>query len=227
MRYIDPDGNFKTKFGAWLNKLFQGGDEILQDKETNEYFVSQEKEYKGDGAGVTVKRRFGWEKRGSKNSERSEVADHRSNIQNDGINFTTSGPVVSPTTTTSRNPVRSINIDNLMPALSKAGAGPYRSSTLDIAKSMSSAVGFVGESFSGNKGTSDWKIKETTTGGDKTNSFGKSHSYDVPDSAKYMSISSNDTVYFKNSIENNVKRQGEVPVTKEEYEKLPKSWSSN
>jgi RHS repeat-associated protein len=60
--FLDPDGNFKTKFGAWLWKVFNGGDEILQDK-GGEYFVSQQVEYEGEGAGIAVKRTFDWQGR--------------------------------------------------------------------------------------------------------------------------------------------------------------------
>ena len=42
----------------------------------------------------------------------------KDDTQEDGINLTTSGPVGSPVTTTSRNPVRSENIDGLVPAIS-------------------------------------------------------------------------------------------------------------
>jgi RHS repeat-associated protein len=55
--FLDPDGNFRTKFGAWLWKTFNGGGDILQDK-GGEYFVSQQVEYTGEGAGIAVKRTF-------------------------------------------------------------------------------------------------------------------------------------------------------------------------
>ena len=64
---IDPDGNFKTKFGAWLWKTFNGGGETLQDNKTKEYFVSQRVENKGD-ADITIKRVF----HGQRSYSRSE-----------------------------------------------------------------------------------------------------------------------------------------------------------
>lgn len=56
--YIDPDGNFRTRFGAWLYKVFHGG-EIRQDK-GGEWFVGRKVEYTGEGAGVAYERRFDW-----------------------------------------------------------------------------------------------------------------------------------------------------------------------
>ncbi len=60
--YIDPNGIFRTKFGGWLYKLFNGGEEILRDK-GGEYFVSQKVDYEGDDPGITVKRSFDWKGR--------------------------------------------------------------------------------------------------------------------------------------------------------------------
>ena len=65
---IDPDGRFDTKFGAWLYKLFNGGDAILKDAATSQYFVSQKiKDSKVADAEVT--RVFDW---GSNNSSGME-----------------------------------------------------------------------------------------------------------------------------------------------------------
>ncbi|WP_321308614.1 DUF6443 domain-containing protein [Marinifilum fragile] len=59
INFIDPDGNFKSKFGAWLWKVFNGGGEIHKDK-GGEYFVSQRVEDTSDDGevNVTVKRVF-------------------------------------------------------------------------------------------------------------------------------------------------------------------------
>lgn len=57
--YVDPTGEFSTKFGAWLYKVFNGGGDILQDK-GGEYFVSQQVEYTGEGVGAAVSRKFDW-----------------------------------------------------------------------------------------------------------------------------------------------------------------------
>jgi hypothetical protein len=59
--YIDPDGNFRTKFGAWLYSVFHGG-EIRQDK-GGEWFVGKRVKYTGDGAGIAYERRFDWQGR--------------------------------------------------------------------------------------------------------------------------------------------------------------------
>lgn len=57
INFVDPTGTFSTRFGAWLHKLFNGGDQILKDK-GGEYFVSQQIEHIGNEAGITVKRIF-------------------------------------------------------------------------------------------------------------------------------------------------------------------------
>ena len=44
--FLDPNGMFKTKFGAWLHKLFNGGDEIRKDKKSGEWFVGTERKEK-------------------------------------------------------------------------------------------------------------------------------------------------------------------------------------
>ena len=54
--YVDPDGNFRTKFGAWFWSKFNGGGDILKDS-GGEYFVSQHAENEGD-ADITYKRTF-------------------------------------------------------------------------------------------------------------------------------------------------------------------------
>lgn len=54
--YIDPDGNFETKFGAWLHKTFKGGDDIFYAKDKGEWAVGSNVE---SGDAVTYKREFG------------------------------------------------------------------------------------------------------------------------------------------------------------------------
>ncbi len=44
--FIDPDGNFKTKFGAWWYKLWNGGDEITGNNKEGYQVVSYKKEIK-------------------------------------------------------------------------------------------------------------------------------------------------------------------------------------
>uniref|UniRef100_UPI00189ED33D RHS repeat domain-containing protein n=1 Tax=Bacteroides sp. 1001136B_160425_E2 TaxID=2787083 RepID=UPI00189ED33D len=61
---VDPTGTFSSKFGAWLYKLFNGGDQILKDT-GGEYFVSTQSEYLGDEGGATVNRIFDWDGRNS------------------------------------------------------------------------------------------------------------------------------------------------------------------
>ena len=57
INYEDPTGMFRTKFGAWLYKLFNGGEQILRDK-GGEFFVSSRVENTGDEPGITIKRTF-------------------------------------------------------------------------------------------------------------------------------------------------------------------------
>jgi hypothetical protein len=61
LSFIDPDGNFRTRFGAWLYKLFNGGDAIEKDK-GGEYYVSKRiEDTNGDNVvDVIVSRTFDW-----------------------------------------------------------------------------------------------------------------------------------------------------------------------
>ena len=59
INFIDPDGNFRTRFGAWLYKLVHGGS-VEQCSITGEYYVGQHVEYEGEGDGVAFQRRFDW-----------------------------------------------------------------------------------------------------------------------------------------------------------------------
>jgi RHS repeat-associated protein len=60
--FLDPDGNFRTKFGAWWYKLWNGGDGIAQDK-GGEYFVYTD-EVTTDDEGVNVTSRRVFDKNG-------------------------------------------------------------------------------------------------------------------------------------------------------------------
>ena len=51
--YIDPDGNFRTRFGAWWHKLWNGGDGIGRDV-GGEYFVYTDNSYTDDDGVFTV-----------------------------------------------------------------------------------------------------------------------------------------------------------------------------
>jgi len=62
INYIDPDGNFRTRFGAWVYSLFHGGS-VEQCSNTGEYYVGQHVEYEGEGVGVAFQRRFDWKGR--------------------------------------------------------------------------------------------------------------------------------------------------------------------
>ena len=69
VKYVDPDGRFSTKFGAWLYKSFNGGGETLQDKSSGEFYVHNQ--VKGD-ATATATRRFDWSGRNQGNSSNTE-----------------------------------------------------------------------------------------------------------------------------------------------------------
>lgn len=62
MRFIDPNGMFETKFGAWLHKITHGGgSQIRKDKEKNYYYdvrVKNETESDG-GVKMTARREYG------------------------------------------------------------------------------------------------------------------------------------------------------------------------
>ncbi len=60
---VDPDGGFKTRFGAWLYSTFNGGGDIEQalgGANKGEWFVGQQVKWGGDGAGVQYNRAFDW-----------------------------------------------------------------------------------------------------------------------------------------------------------------------
>ncbi len=66
--YLDPRGDFKTKFGAkFYNFLHGGGGEVRQagvkdEKHSGEWFVGKKVKYNGNySAGTTYQRKFGWE----------------------------------------------------------------------------------------------------------------------------------------------------------------------
>ena len=48
---IDPDGRFKTRFGAWLYKLINGGDEIEFGEDKGEWFVGSKVDLEGAHSG--------------------------------------------------------------------------------------------------------------------------------------------------------------------------------
>jgi len=70
--YCDPNGDFKTKFGAWLYKIFHGG--TVEKDKGGEYYVGKRVEMEGtknpnkaldelDEAVVAYQRRFDWKGR--------------------------------------------------------------------------------------------------------------------------------------------------------------------
>ncbi|MBQ4822928.1 hypothetical protein, partial [Aquimarina sp. MMG016] len=79
--YVDPLGDFRTKFGAKLYKWTHGG-EVIKDKNSGEWFVGKDDVYKGEGVGGAYQRRFDWQGRnrpykdsGWGHTERSFIAN--------------------------------------------------------------------------------------------------------------------------------------------------------
>lgn len=81
-----------------------------------------------------------------------------------GLNLVTSGQAISPTNTKSKHPAEEVNIDLLLPAISRAGAGPFSPSPLDAAKGLKRATDVVKTNSGNNNQTSDKKIVEENTG---------------------------------------------------------------
>ena len=56
IKFIDPDGKFKTKFGAWLHKTFNGGgSDTRQNSKTKEfYYIKVSEVAKEDGGGIAI-----------------------------------------------------------------------------------------------------------------------------------------------------------------------------
>ena len=82
--YVDPKGDFKTKFGAKLyNTLHGGNGEIFQasDRDENhagEWFVGKKIEYKGKGVGIAYERKFGWG-----NGRKAQIANTIDDVANE------------------------------------------------------------------------------------------------------------------------------------------------
>ena len=59
--YIDPNGDFRTKFGAKIYKFFHGGEigKATGGYRAGEYFVGKQVSYSGPFSGVTYQRTFG------------------------------------------------------------------------------------------------------------------------------------------------------------------------
>ncbi|MDJ1486435.1 RHS repeat-associated core domain-containing protein, partial [Cytophagaceae bacterium YF14B1] len=58
--HVDPQGDFKTRFGAWLYKAAHGGT-VGQDARTKEWFVGKQIENANkEDLGITFQRRFDW-----------------------------------------------------------------------------------------------------------------------------------------------------------------------
>ncbi len=70
--YIDPLGDFRTKFGAQVHKFFHGGQVSKAGAgdaaHAGEYFVGKEINYEGEGAGIAFQRTF--------NSNLASVAEY-------------------------------------------------------------------------------------------------------------------------------------------------------
>lgn len=81
--YVDPNGTFSTRFGAWLYKVSNGGGKILKDA-GGEYFVSRRVEHTEDDGGITVKRTFDW---GGRNSGKKLEVEKQANTYINDIKF--------------------------------------------------------------------------------------------------------------------------------------------
>ncbi len=56
--YIDPNGDFKTKFGALLYQVVHGGS--IEQGPSGQWAVSKNVKYDGEGPGVCTQTRYGW-----------------------------------------------------------------------------------------------------------------------------------------------------------------------
>jgi len=68
--YVDPNGDFKTKFGAKLYKFFHGGEihQATGGKNKGEYFVGKQVKFTRSGCGVEHEKKFGWGNGGGLNA---------------------------------------------------------------------------------------------------------------------------------------------------------------
>ena len=146
IRFLDPDGRFRRRFGAWLHKITHGGGEVLQDKTTNQYFVSKTvSKTSGGELTVTATREFGKHGNNAK-AVRAGSGNWGSSagMVSGGIPLTTSGSGVDPVTTTAENGDRPVNFDVVLAAISNRGVNTkITPSWLNLASAISKTGGVV------------------------------------------------------------------------------------
>lgn len=176
IRFIDPDGNFKTKFGAWWYKTWHGGGDILKDK-GGQYFVSQQVKYKGSGIGVSVKRIFHGENSNSSKGSTNLFSSMRkldSYLMRGGLEMSMKGNSGSPGMYTNNSEyIGDITGLYYMTCYAGAAMGTYSAPDLPLTESGIRLNTMIDEAQGAS--TSDKTIGETKTGtGEKTTSTGTS-----------------------------------------------------
>jgi hypothetical protein len=132
INFINPDGNFRTRFGAWLYKLVHCGDGIEKDS-AGEYYVYTNDEVTKDDDGAYVFSQvvsFDW-----KGNSQGNTNNKTPQYQRGGKIFTTrSGPAArSPNPIYATEDVSSINIDYFQVSI---GSSRFKQSELDLAKAF-------------------------------------------------------------------------------------------
>ena len=143
IRYIDPDGNFKSEFDAWNEWFYHGGEGVYQDKESGEWYVSRRRKYEGEGFGVAVERcfdpteeEFDWEwgapTETSGISFNSGDSEESSGSESQPFGFQWTDGLGNGPGVVGKFSEYMGSINDFLSGLIKVGAGKFRSSSLDV-----------------------------------------------------------------------------------------------
>lgn len=105
----------------------------------------------------------------------TDLPEGNGETQNGGYHLVTPNGGASPTKTAAEHPEEQVNVEELLPAIGGAGAGPYPGgSPLSTAKGLNKVRGLVDSQSGSSNGASDKEIIEQTTGtSEKTDRSGR------------------------------------------------------
>jgi hypothetical protein len=178
INFNDPDGNFKTKFGAWLYRASHssswGG--TIERANKGEWYVGKQVKYQGTGSdvGVAYKRVFDWSGRNQSRSESrngnrrrssSNSSDYSKPVSNRGgvsLKSDKSGWTQGPDRISTDPDIQDVNVDN-MPFLNGFGrpvtnifeAGAYYQDLFNVSGKLTESVMEVMPPITSNSQNSD------------------------------------------------------------------------
>jgi RHS repeat-associated protein len=223
---IDPDGQFSTKFGAWLYKLFHGGEIQIDSKGL--YFVRDGyDEGSSGGAGVEVS--YSW---GKKQSNTNSPVGTNNNVskthiytQNFGWYLYMPGGGISPPTNTSKS-YEMMNVEDLLPLIRGAGAGKLNTGPLNPAKGLNKTNSAIKEIQGAIKENADKKAKEST--GDETDISGRpveSDSTYLTYREDYKYVQWGNTIYGSRTYTGTFSNKDTAKLNKGNKKIIKKYWS--